>query len=212
MLKWVGVYVPISNEIMPNPYLKIPGRDILTVAGEELTLINPAFMTRMISELASENLDIYFHLTSLDPIRPENKAMEWEKQALYLFETGQKEYFFKVSSEDRFYYMAPLLTGESCLTCHAEQGYQIGDIRGGISVSFFNLIQKFCGNSYKPFNHWLSWAVLIAYFGQKVIISIGKLEQQTEIDGLTQINNRHFFSSYYKREFNRAKEVEQFYP
>lgn len=31
-------------------------------------------------------------------------------------------------------YMAPLITEENCLKCHARYGYQLGDIRGGISV------------------------------------------------------------------------------
>ena len=31
--------------------------------------------------------------------------------------------------------MGPLVTEESCLKCHAAQGYKVGDIRGGISVS-----------------------------------------------------------------------------
>jgi signal transduction histidine kinase len=31
--------------------------------------------------------------------------------------------------------MAPLLVQESCLACHAKQGYKTGDIRGGLSVS-----------------------------------------------------------------------------
>jgi hypothetical protein len=30
---------------------------------------------------------------------------------------------------------APLITENSCLKCHAKQGYKIGDIRGGISVT-----------------------------------------------------------------------------
>jgi PAS domain-containing protein len=32
-------------------------------------------------------------------------------------------------------YMAPLVVREPCLQCHAEQGYVLGDIRGGISVT-----------------------------------------------------------------------------
>jgi PAS domain S-box-containing protein len=31
--------------------------------------------------------------------------------------------------------MRPLVTEENCLSCHAEQGYEVGEIRGGISVS-----------------------------------------------------------------------------
>jgi len=30
--------------------------------------------------------------------------------------------------------MAPLITEESCLQCHAQQGYKVGDIRGGIGI------------------------------------------------------------------------------
>ncbi len=31
--------------------------------------------------------------------------------------------------------MRPFRIDPSCLTCHEEQGYKVGDIRGGISVS-----------------------------------------------------------------------------
>lgn len=31
--------------------------------------------------------------------------------------------------------MAPLLLADECVKCHAEQGYRVGDVRGGISVS-----------------------------------------------------------------------------
>jgi diguanylate cyclase (GGDEF)-like protein len=32
--------------------------------------------------------------------------------------------------------MVPLLVEQSCLKCHSKQGYKLGDIRGGISVTF----------------------------------------------------------------------------
>ena len=32
--------------------------------------------------------------------------------------------------------MAPLFVEKQCLKCHAKQGYKVGDIRGGISISF----------------------------------------------------------------------------
>ena len=165
-------------------------------------------MTRMISELSNENLDINFHLTSLDPIRPENKPDEWETEALLSFEEGQQEVFFE-SAEQRFYYMAPLITTEYCLTCHAEQGYKVGDIRGGISVTFDSSVRK---TSDVVFSHIFIGglgAVLIVFFGKKVSDAIARLEQQTEIDGLTQIYNRHFFGEYFFREVSRAKRNKQ---
>ncbi len=32
-------------------------------------------------------------------------------------------------------FMRPLVIDESCLMCHAEQGYKVGDIRGGLSIA-----------------------------------------------------------------------------
>ena len=47
-----GVYVPVTKKTQPNPYLSgIPERDITTLSGTTLTLINPAYMTRQVHEL-----------------------------------------------------------------------------------------------------------------------------------------------------------------
>ncbi len=132
-----GVYVPVSPETQPNPYLQDPLRDLVTDKKIRLTKINPAYMTRQISEIASKNeYGIQFHITSLNPIRPENKATEWEKKWLNAFENGEKEKgeFVGKGQTSFFRYMAPLLVEEGCLKCHAKQGYRKGDIRGGISV------------------------------------------------------------------------------
>jgi hypothetical protein len=41
-----GVYVRISENTPPNPYLKVPERDVTTTSGLSLTLVNPAYMAR----------------------------------------------------------------------------------------------------------------------------------------------------------------------
>ena len=132
-----GVYVPITDVTQPNPYLKDPNRDIETIDGLKLTKINPAFMTRQISEIHEKEYDIYSHITSLNPIRPSNEPDDWEKAALISFERGATERFELIECESGnvFRFMAPLVTEISCLKCHEEQGYAVGDIRGGISVS-----------------------------------------------------------------------------
>lgn len=133
-----GIYVPVSEKTQPNPYLKDSLRDIETTEGFKLTKLNPAFMTRQISEMNKNKNGVQFHITSLSPIRALNKADEWEQKALKLFEDGAEEYYenFKEKDEVFYRYMAPLLTEKSCLKCHSHQGYEEGDIRGGISVSF----------------------------------------------------------------------------
>lgn len=130
-----GVYVPISEETKPNPYLDVPNRDVITTTGINLTKINPAYMTRQISEIAQQENNIHYHITSLKPIRPANKPDEWEAAALYGFESGEKELFQFNPDTMAYRYMAPLTTKEACLGCHAKQGYKLGDIRGGISVT-----------------------------------------------------------------------------
>jgi signal transduction histidine kinase len=74
----------------------------------------------------------------LKPVNPQNAADEWERVALASFENGVKESTgFETNERDglRHRYMAPLIVVDACLKCHAVQGYRIGDVRGGISVT-----------------------------------------------------------------------------
>ena len=134
-----GIYVPVTEKTPPNPYLKdMPDRDIVTTKGKKLTLINPAYMTRQVYELADEKGGSHLlgHLTSLKPIRPQNAPTPWERVALESFEKGGGEYSEVVYHGDIQYMMLmrPLFVEKQCLRCHARQGYKEGDIRGGISV------------------------------------------------------------------------------
>ncbi len=75
-----GVYVPASPDVPPNPYLAdIPERDLQTPSGRSLTLVNPAYMTRLIHEMSRTQYGIRAHITSLDPIRPENAPDGWRR-------------------------------------------------------------------------------------------------------------------------------------
>ncbi len=132
-----GVYAMITKDNKPNPYLEVPNRDIVTVDGLELTMVNPAYMTRQIAEIAKEKNDIVFHITSLTPIRPENAADKWETTALVGFENGENEMLeLTVENSKKFFrYMAPLVVKRACIKCHGKHGYKVGDIRGGISVT-----------------------------------------------------------------------------
>lgn len=141
-----GVYLPVSDKVAPNPYLEHPRRDLVTTDGTRLTMINPAYMTRLLSELANTQQGVSFHITSLKPIRPGNEPDAWEQKSLLQFEAGLPEIFELVSGgsgkSSQLRYMAPLKVAPSCLGCHAKQGYKTGDIRGGISVSIpFSLME-----------------------------------------------------------------------
>lgn len=207
-----GVYVPVTPSTLPNPYLKVPMRDIKVNDSLTLTKINSAYMTRQISELAMAQDGMQLHLTSLQPLRPENKPTEREEAFLKEFAAGVKEagLFINDNNELTFFYMAPLKVENSCLQCHYEQGYKEGDILGGISVTL-------------PFTHKPPYrALLMGHVGIAVIGLLGILisgvrlgrayaiiQRQAIFDALTGISNRLSFSEHIKKEFNRSNRTHE---
>lgn len=202
-----GVYVPVTPETMPNPYLETPMRDIHVNEQLTLTQINPAYMTRQIAEIA-EKQKISFHLTSLNPIRPQNKPSPREERALKAFERGvsEKGEFIEQKGKTEFFYMAPLKTKDECLKCHAAQGYQKGDIRGGIRVTL-----PFAGSI--PMKALLLGHIGIGMLGLIGIIAGGRrlgnaydtIRKQAKLDGLTGVANRRSFSERIAVELNRSR-------
>ena len=130
-----GVYVRKRPGMHSNPYLDNP--DITDLDGKVYTLKNPALMTREISEYAQIAKGFTFHITSLIQENPANSPDPWEKEALEAFDRGETERaeVEKIDGQLRYRLMKPLVVEESCLACHADQGYVVGNVRGGISVS-----------------------------------------------------------------------------
>lgn len=132
-----GVYGPVNENTPPNPYLDIPEREIHTPSGKLLTIINPAYMTRQVHELGALKSGVLGHITSLKPLRPENKPDPWEADALKLIAKGRAEVseIAELNGADYLRLMTPLYVEQSCLPCHVKQGYKLNQLRGGISVS-----------------------------------------------------------------------------
>jgi len=80
-----GVYASV-DKISPNPYLSVPKRDIKTQDGDRLTLLNPAYMTRLIFERikGKSAQPVINKITSLKPYNPGNAPDDWEKRAVDL--------------------------------------------------------------------------------------------------------------------------------
>lgn len=136
-----GVYVPVTEQTQPNPWLKIEHRDFTTDFGVDMTLINPAYMTRQLGEVVAELSDMDLHMTSLDPVNPVNAPDDWERRQLELIRDGVNTVGSEMLEERdgqpaRFRHLAPLYVEQPCLKCHEHQGYQLGDLRGGVSISF----------------------------------------------------------------------------
>lgn len=167
-----GVYVPVTESTPPNPYLShIPERDITTPSGRQLTLMNPAYMTRQVFEIAQEYKGTgRGHITSLKPFRPENAPDSWEKETLLAFERGESEsgQLVQIDGKPYYRYMKSLIADKPCLKCHQSQGYQEGDVRGGLSVSvamepFYAMMAKEMRGVY--INHGIIWFLGLGVIG-----------------------------------------------
>jgi PAS domain S-box-containing protein len=166
-----GFYVPVDERTTPNSYLEhIPERDIVTPAGVKLTLMNPAWALRQINEDYAEKYDIAGHITSLLPLNPINIPDDWEKKALKLFKSGETEIFefYEQNGVPYIRLMQPLITKEGCLKCHGHQGYKVGDVRGGVSVTI--PLSRFAGEEKKAQKTTLFSFVILWIVGFGLII------------------------------------------
>ncbi|MCL4501500.1 MAG: DUF3365 domain-containing protein [Deltaproteobacteria bacterium] len=174
-----GVYVAVTPNSPPTPYLAhLPERDLKTPSGRRLTLLNPAYMTRQVYEFARTAHQVQGHLTSLKPIRPENAPDSWEKAALKSFEAGRSEVFsvVNITGQPHMRLMRPFITEQSCLVCHASQGYKVGDVRGGISV-VVPMSELWVGKWESIFSWVLGHMVLWLLGLLGIVLGVRKLEQ-----------------------------------
>jgi PAS domain S-box-containing protein len=135
-----GLYARVSEINEPNPYILTDDRDIIGTDGTRLTIINPFQMTKQAYDLLrqqSPELAVLNRTVSLDPLNPDNEPDEWETAALEAFEEGMGA-LSEITTIDGAPYMrliSPYVTEQRCLGCHQEQGYEINDIRGGMSIA-----------------------------------------------------------------------------
>ncbi|MBD3661024.1 MAG: DUF3365 domain-containing protein, partial [Arenibacter algicola] len=134
-----GIYAPVTDETPPNPFRegRVTERDLTTPEGRELTLLNPAYVTRLLSNGLLGQYEVHGRLVSADPVSPTNRADAWELAAIDAFEAKTKTDVVEIATldgEDHMRYVAPLYLNESCMGCHADQG-EVGDLRGAVSVA-----------------------------------------------------------------------------
>ncbi len=133
-----GIYVPMTKKTPGNKYLSnVSERDVTTPSGRQLTLMNPAYAMRQVSDMYYETAGIKAHITSLKHFRPETAPDDWEKATLISFNQGAGEAFeiTDIDGQPFMRLMKPMFTEKNCLKCHGHQGYKVGDVRGGVSVS-----------------------------------------------------------------------------
>lgn len=130
-----GVYVLKKPGAESNPYLS--QFDVHATDGRIFVLKSPELMTREISEYAKKIDAFSFHITSIKFLNPENAPDAWEKRSLLLMEDGAPEATIRERLHGKMVYrlMEPLSYEPGCASCHGMQGYTVGDVKGGISVT-----------------------------------------------------------------------------
>lgn len=213
-----GLYAQITEKNQPNPYLNIPERDVSTPNGKQLTLINPSYMTRQLAELQQDQTGILHHITSLKPIRPENKADDWEVNALRTFENGRPSFSELADINGQLYYryMAPLYFETQCMKCHQDEVTKVGDIRGGISVNIpSKAMDDFIEQRIRRLtrSHLLMAVVgllaLLSSFWAQARLNRRLTKAQTNLqlaylDALTVLPNRRYYDAFLRKEWKRA--------
>ncbi len=182
-----GVYVPVSNLTTPISNLAhVPDRDITKPDGTKLTLVNAGYMIQLMVNENPGLFGIKGKITSLKYLNEDNKPDKWETEVLKSFEQGTTDAlkYTEIDNQPFLRLMRPMFTVESCLKCHEDQGYKVGDIRGGIEVSLalqplYNIENHHMRtNLIGHLTIWLLGLVIIGIFSFR---ESGRLEKRHEI-------------------------------
>ena len=225
-----GVYVPVDARTPPNSRLKhLPERDLETPSGRQLTLMNPSYMIRQVMGEYEGAQGVKGKITTFPDklFNPANRPDSWELEALKAFEKGAEE-VLETSEINAIAYMRlmqPLFIKQKCLKCHASQGYQLGELGGGIGVAV--PMASYLANETKItgmlcFSYSLIWLTglgtmfyVFRLFNKRAIERMKltsrlqrlnvKLEKFSYQDGLTNVANRRMFDTIFQREWATAK-------
>lgn len=134
MRRWIadhgGVFVEQLPWAVEGPLHATSGES------RHYTRKTPAMVTRELVSYARESGLYWFHITSLNLTNPENAPDDFERTALQRFEQEPLTEIISMDSLGKtsfLRYISPLYVEDACLGCH--QGYDIGDVRGAISVT-----------------------------------------------------------------------------
>lgn len=158
-----GVYIQPDERTPPNIYLAhVKNRDVVTRDGVSLTLMNPAYMMRQMTQEYEKTYGVKGNITGKILLNPINAPDQWEKIALDRFEQGTREVVEEATIDGSPYirYMKPMVMEIGCLKCHGHLGFKVGDIRGGVSVSIPltpYLDSASTTSNYMKFSHSAVW-------------------------------------------------------
>ncbi len=196
-----GIYSD-HPKLEPNPYLINNVK--YDSEGKRLVKINPAWMTRQLSEL-SRSEQMHFFIVSNNPINPVNKAKGFYAEALADIEKNDGEDFRDrlVEGSRQYEYIGALRVENACLKCHAIQGYKVGDIRGGIAIAMdatYYYDERRTANNEYLVHVAVSTGVLFGF----LYIIYGWLKRQDQIERLNRnLDNKVHEQTYELSQLNK---------
>ncbi len=188
-----GLYVKLGKQTPPNPGLAhVTYRDVVTTEGLELTLINPPYMMRKMSEEVMQTNGVKVKITGKKQLNLINKPDEWEQKVLDIFESGRTSEIYKqqvINDQPYLRYMKPMYMTEGCVKCHDNLGYKDGDLRGAVSISI-PLTSYFsaAGGTNKSIltTHFIVWLIAVV-----IILILYILIKNQERSSVTELQKLH---------------------
>ena len=164
-----GVYVPITPTQQSVPWLShVPGRDVQTTDGQQLTLLNPASMLRQIMDFYAADYGVRGRIIGLQQLNPGNAPDDWERQQLEKFTRGEASEVWAINAVDgkpHLRYLRAMFMEPGCDKCHGILGYKTGDMRGatGLNLPLDNYqAQITAARSRLGFTHVAIWLIGLA--------------------------------------------------
>lgn len=139
--RWIasvgGIYARVTESNLPIARLaRIPDRDARTADGGTLTLINPGCVVDIVHSRAHPNDATHAHIVGLGPPHADAHLDAWTRDALRELTHGKDEVsgYHAEGGTNLFRFMAALRTQDGCLKCHEGEGFQAGQLQGGIRI------------------------------------------------------------------------------
>jgi signal transduction histidine kinase len=127
-----GIFVPIDSYGAQDIDYKIKCQ--IETSNGALQMFTPSMVTKKLSQYSTRNESYSMKLSSLDPISVDNKADEFETQALNHFKHKGVSEFYRFTD---FYcdFMVPLYNTRGCVKCHKRDQKISSSIIGGLRVT-----------------------------------------------------------------------------
>lgn len=138
IIKQGGIYAQTTENLPPSPYITAKPNSLKTDSGQQLTLLSPGYFVKQTNALLNDEHMAHVKLTTLSPVDPDNSPDEWERQALKQFKKDGSltlSEFVTINGEPYLRYMEGFISKTCCLEFYADQGYNLGEVQGGISIT-----------------------------------------------------------------------------